>query len=151
MLLMKIAHHVPDGSVARMEAARTKAKNHPNKGSKQHYTIPMCLCAHNNQSPLSLVSYTEYQMLHAGLSAVQLFVEAAGDSAADIPRVPLGRRRASTIQAIGASALGRGAIASAIGAFYTFTGAGAFGGGSVASAFYIVTPPFISHQTSCLP
>lgn len=145
----KIAHHVPEEVMEKMEAARVKAEPKTHKSPERHHTIPMYLCGHSGQYPLALVSYAEHQMLHAGLSAVQLSVEKVGDNVADILNIPFERRRNPTIQAIGRNQIGRAGIASAIGAFYMFTPAGSFGGGAVNSAFSQVRGPFVGGYTSC--
>lgn len=151
MVLMKVSGDVSKEVTDKMAAAKEKADKKKHKGPEAHHTIPVYLCGHPGQVPLSLVSYSEHQQLHAGLSAVALSIEAAGDGAADTLNIPFGRRRKPVIQALGKSQVGRGAIAAAIQGFYVGTAAGEFGAPPVLTAFGMVKAPFVGGQTSCMP
>jgi RHS repeat-associated protein len=150
MVLMKITGVVPDEATEKMAAAKTKADDKTHKGPEAHHTVPKYLCGVEDQIK-ALVTYSEHAQMHAGLSAVQLAIEVAGESAADTLNIPLGRRRKSVIQTLGKSQVGRAGIASAIGAFYTLTPAGGFGAGAVDAAFSIEKPLFVGGKTSCIP
>lgn len=145
----QISHSVPQEAYDAMARAETKAKDKNYKSDEKHHTIPMYLCGHADQDPLALVSYAEHQIIHAGLSAVLISIELAGDNAADMLNIPLGRRRSPTITAIGRTQMGRSAIASAIGTFYMVTGTSGYGGGGVERAFGQVRGPFVRGLTWC--
>jgi RHS repeat-associated protein len=150
MVLMKVTNVVPDEATEKMAAAKEKADKKDHKGPEEHHTVPKYLCGVEDQVK-ALVTYSEHQQIHAGLSAVQLSIEAAGTAAADTLNIPLGRRRSSTVMTLGKTQVGRAAISSAIGAFYTLTGAGSFGGGSIATVFASEGPLFVGGKTWCMP
>lgn len=142
----KIAHQVPAAAIAAAQDAMRRASRSP--GPQDHHTIPMYLCGHKDQA-FSKVTFPEHRFIHTGLGFVLLFIEEAGDTAANMLRVPLGSRRSPTIRAVASSEIGRAGIASAIGAFYEFSGAGAFGIPPIDTVFPNERKRFVGGHHSC--
>ena len=149
IVLANINATIPNEEVqAAMDAAAAKASHKTHKGSELHHTIPKYLCGAEDQER-SLVTYSEHQQLHAGLSIIGLAIEKTGTSVANMLHIPFGRRRASTIQTLGTTLAGRVGIGRAIEIFYTNTPAGEFGSPLVLDVFLPEQRLFVGGKTSC--
>jgi hypothetical protein len=150
MVLMKLRGSLPDEATRAMAEAKAKAEPKDHKGREAHHTVPMYLCGHEEQDK-SMVSYSEHQQLHAGLSFMRVFIDKASDEAADTLGIPFTRRRTPAIQSLGQGQLGRTAIAGAIGSFYALTQSGGWGTPIIDVNFAKEAPRFISGHTNCVP
>ena len=125
LVYSRISHQVPQAAVDAAVISEAKHKNRTDKPNEAHHTIPMYLCGNDSQEK-PVITFAQHQGIHAGLSAVLLFIELAGDNAAQTLGIPLSRWRKPAILEVGRNEFGRRGIASAIGAFYAAYGS-AFG------------------------
>ena len=118
-------HMLPVAAQVAMQRQATLAIG-KTKSDEGHHTIPKYLCGSPSQE-LSFVPYVTHKMLHGGLSAMTVLIEATGGRVDRLIPVALGWRTKTAIRTLGEVQNGRGAIASAIGQFYQLSQLGGVG------------------------